>query len=357
MKFQRRLDLGILGTPDSEEMWQEIIDKIKIVPNMKILNVSFGHCTEAKLMVNKMVDSGLYTKEEAIDSITMIDKHSAFAGQAKWYGFKNIIQQDFLQWKTDMNFDTCLMNPPYQHPTNKRWKLWVSFIKKAEEMTDSQIAVVSPRSWISGSSTELVEARNTISKMQITHYEDVDCFDVAEKIGYFVCEKNSDVNNDKFFEEMKTTSDKIIDKVSGNNYPFVCKLTTLADKDENGSTTVFHTAANRFKSTVQDKEQMFDKVIVNRSGYYIVEVHDKDTIAGRNASALICSSPSEAEIVKENLLLKLCKFVMKETKTSGFNPIQNLPNFDLKIKWTDEELYNHFNLTQEEIDYVERNSK
>ena len=34
-----------------------------------------------------------------------------------------------------------------------------------------------------------------------------------------------------------------------------------------------------------------------------------------------------------------------------------LPKIDLSKSWTDEELYKYFNLTQEEIDYIESQVK
>ena len=95
MKFASRLDLGILGEPDSPELWQEMIDKIDIRPKMKFLNVACGHCTEAKVLAKALVSSGHYTKEQALDAIYLIDKYKMFTEHAKFIGFKNILSNSF----------------------------------------------------------------------------------------------------------------------------------------------------------------------------------------------------------------------------------------------------------------------
>ena len=76
--------------------------------------------------------------------------------------------------------------------------------------------------------------------------------------------------------------------------------------------------------------------------------------------ALICSSDKEASNAKEVLSSKLYQFWVDMQKFSGFNPrklILTLPAVDLTRAWTNEELYQHFGLTKEEIAYVESNVK
>ena len=75
-----------------------------------------------------------------------------------------------------------------------------------------------------------------------------------------------------------------------------------------------------------------------------------------------------AYILKEGELLsaaesvfgsKLYKFYLENNKWSGFNPkeiIRSFPMLDFTRDWTDIEIYKHFGLTQEEIDYVEANT-
>ena len=76
--------------------------------------------------------------------------------------------------------------------------------------------------------------------------------------------------------------------------------------------------------------------------------------------AVICKSDNEAKRAQFILSSKLYKFWVEMQKFSGFNPrklILTLPELSLTKDWTDADIYQHFGLTQEEIDYVEANIK
>jgi hypothetical protein len=54
----------------------------------------------------------------------------------------------------------------------------------------------------------------------------------------------------------------------------------------------------------------------------------------------------------------LYRVVVAKMKTGGFNnPFIELESLGCDQTWTDEAIYRHFGLTQEEIDYVEANVK
>jgi hypothetical protein len=266
----------------------------------------------------------------------------------------------------DMKFDVIVSNPPYQHPTNGRWKLWIEFIKKSFSVVSEGgiIAMITPSAWINAYDTpsggELFTAKKMISEKEIVAYKDInqEVFNVGEKLGWFVV-KNLNSDNTAFFESKKTLAELIVDKTSGNDYKFVCRLTQLSDQDDNGKLTCYHSAANRFKVNHHKKnsEQNGPKMIVNRSGYYVVEVFDPSVIAGRHSSAIMFDTIAQAELARNTFQSKLFRFVNMATKTGGFNKIDLLPNVDLSKSWSDSELYAHFGLNQEEIDYIEANVK
>lgn len=141
MRFVTDLSKGILGEPDSVEMWNEILSNIPDSffqnKNIKILNVACGHGTEAKLLVKRMINLG-WSKKEIQDSVFLLDKYKVFTNEVSKYGFTNIIKADFENWETDMKFDAIIMNPPYLKGT------WVKFFDKAVSLKPKYIAQVSP---------------------------------------------------------------------------------------------------------------------------------------------------------------------------------------------------------------------
>jgi cytochrome c2 len=101
------------------------------------------------------------------------------------------------------------------------------------------------------------------------------------------------------------------------------------------------------------------KVIISLSGTYL-PVFNNTTGFSNMCLALMCATDEEATRAQFVLSSKLYKFWVEMQKFSGFNPrklILTLPALSLAQDWTDDTIYKHFSLTQEEIDYVEANVK
>jgi len=154
MKFVTDMSKGILGSPDSQQLWEEIIanipDDVFLKPDVKILIVACGHCTEAVVIAKRMLALGV-SKEAVNNSIYLIDKYQVFTNHAKLrYGFKNVITADFMEWKTDMKFDVIVGNPPYQdgNKSGQQNKLYNQFSRRSIELTapNGFTALITPRS-------------------------------------------------------------------------------------------------------------------------------------------------------------------------------------------------------------------
>jgi site-specific DNA-methyltransferase (adenine-specific) len=68
----------------------------------------------------------------------------------------------------------------------------------------------------------------------------------------------------------------------------------------------------------------------------------------------------EAKNLLSILKSKLYDYCLKKSKFSGFfhvNVLKNIPKLDLSRSWTDQDIYEYFNLTQEEIDLIESSIK
>ena len=69
-----------------------------------------------------------------------------------------------------------------------------------------------------------------------------------------------------------------------------------------------------------------------------------------------CDTLQEAKVLTWFLTSNLVRYIVSNTRSSMVNSktlLTNIPTIDLTRSWTDQELYQHFNLTQDEIDLIE----
>jgi len=293
-----------------------------------------------------------------------------------------------------MKFDVIVENPPYQHPTNKRWKLWVNFLEKSIDSLEDKgyLLFISPFSWFNSFGEEIEKARKIIFKNNLIEAINANKYfpKIGENIWYIVLTKENykgitDINGEKkisFKENGKNylnEDDKIkidiITKVKDSNLPKISEkaeryLTSKknvgkflkTEKDEEFKYEIYHTASQRYFSNDKRLEKkLTPKIIINMSGnYYSPKNPDKymfvtdNVIAGRAAYEVPTKTLEQAKNIKSFLTSKLYRFFVDEVKSSGFNfaPWALLPMLSENKKWTDEEIYDYFKLTDEERKYV-----
>lgn len=157
MKFATDLSKGILGSADSAELWTssiaQIPDDVLTNPNVRILIVACGHGTEAVIIARRMLELGV-SEEQVNQSIWLIDKYRVFTNHAKLvYGFKNVITEDYLNWKSNMKFNVIVGNPPFQDSDsgNEKSNLYVEFARKSIEQhlaDDGHIIFLTPKTML-----------------------------------------------------------------------------------------------------------------------------------------------------------------------------------------------------------------
>ena len=391
MRFSTRTDLGILGVADSAELWTGILsnipDEVLLRPNVKILNVACGQCTEAIILAKRMIALGK-SKQQANDSLWLVDKFGIFTNLAKKnYGFENAITADFLEWETDMKFDVVVGNPPYQDDSkgkNKRWPLWMRFVDKSKKLVKDGgwMAMVTPSSWMSPN-----DAFASITEYDLKHvnldtkkyfagvnssFSSVIVHKVpTSKTTTFESEDSKlevDWHNlDMFPNVVTATTISLMTKFFGRADVFDASSVSdyhhtkpiFGHKSDEYCFEVFHTNAQRLFSNVDSAVRTTKKVLVTLSGNQIPFY--TNTIAPSEV-VMVFPVKSKAEGTKLVHVLnsKLYKCMAGLTKYSGFalkKVWKQLPKLDLTRPWTDAEIYEHFGLTQEEIDYVEANTK
>jgi len=152
-KYATNTGLGILGQPDSKELWMEIIlqtvmdarIRYAMKNNGKILVIAGGHGTEVDVLVEKY---GL----GIVKHIWYNEAIISFVNEMKFkYNKINIVKGDFLKLNMDMQFDVILQNPPYQSQKESTGDdIWPFFVEKAVSLLnkDGIVASITPNTWL-----------------------------------------------------------------------------------------------------------------------------------------------------------------------------------------------------------------
>ena len=391
MKFAVDLSKGVLGNADSTELWTEIIsnipDSVLLTPNVRILSVACGHCTEAVILAKRMLALGI-SKKRVRDSIWLIDKYKVFTNHAKLvYGFTNVITADFLEWKTDMKFDVIVGNPPYQGTNDKsedriqpkNHNLWTKFINKSfSELVSNNgyVSFVTPDSWMSPSN-EIFK----LFKMNQLLWVDLTCgkyFNVGSSFTAWGAQKTPVVKDTKIgsvslnlkdfpylprgIESSLSIHQKVLNSKSPkidcigditchSSKPVVSKVAT-AEYVHPLHHTNAQTRYGSIKSAYQDKI----KVIWTLSGNYIPKI-DLGVLGFTEVNqAIIATNQTEANNIYSYMNSNLYRYIVTTAKWSGFlngKVFSMLPKLDQTKSWTDEEIYKFFNLTDTEIEIIE----
>jgi hypothetical protein len=292
-----------------------------------------------------------------------------------------------------MKFDLILTNPPFQDSTKRGktpHKLWIDFTKAAFEKfltADGYLYQVSPASFMSPSNKILKIFKDyRVLRLNLTtsdyfpevgstfaHYLIQNTRDTAEKTLLTTYEGESllTLDPDVFYlpTDLSTTSlsihSKFIFKATEQlsvKWDYVTCHNILLRKSSSLSKTetekhkypIFHTNSQIWWSSVKQEFSSSKKVMWTRSGYF-KPFFDDGIFGGTDMVYYVkVNSSEEGLALAHNLNLLLPQYVMKTAKWSGFGNervFSRLPQLP-KASLTDEEMFSHFGLTEEEVDHV-----
>jgi hypothetical protein len=315
--------------------------------------------------------------------------------------------------------DVVIGNPPYQDGDRKDQanKLWPQFVKKADGSikNNGYVILITPNSWMQptadigkGSNENSLNIFNDIFKKNNLIQANIDSDSIRDKyfkgvgstFSQYTYQKSPYSGNTEFVTPAgnikiditkidslpKLTSKEslsIVKKMRGSPFVFCDqnhglngvegpnKGIIIKNKKVKGSVksteydlkhTIYHTNKNNGTYWFGEKLNPYSaksKVIISLSGTYSPVFNNKTGFSNM-CIALICDTDVEALNAQTILCSKLYRFWVEMQKFSGFNPrklLLNLPKVDLNRSWNDVELYQHFGLTQEEIDYIESTIK
>jgi superfamily II DNA or RNA helicase len=314
--------------------------------------------------------------------IVCLEYFNFFIDHLERLGF-NVIKWDNLK---DMKFDIIIGNPPYQGNQsggNKTHSLWKKFIHKLLPYLkqDGTLCLVTPTTWIKCEKTKKLFLTKNLKSVNILSK---DIFNVGVDICWWLLENNNNYKNtefiinntkrhvninknipsiynniikDEYFSiQNKTLENKKYFKISQSKIYYASKI-----KNDKFKYPIFNTNAQQLSwAEKEPKDLTLTKVLFSNCGEFN-PIYDEGTRGTCwHSHAIEVKNEKEGNNLINYLNSKLIKFLNVNNRSGGFATdffCYHIPYVDISKSWTDQELYEYFNLTQEEIDLIESTIK
>jgi site-specific DNA-methyltransferase (adenine-specific) len=302
--------------------------------------------------------------------------------------------------KTGKKFDVVVMNPPYQDDASTNTKnLWPKFVDTALSLTraDGVVAAITPRTWTTNEMYERVFLANQTLYINIDecarHFPTVN-----STFSWFVIKKGvmstgavDIITADGVTQHIQLPVSglgakssgalTILDKASTGSYfdPFTSYRYHTDRFTKNHDTGIARTESNThpyeilhkqaadgtrtvfFADQPDDKQHQVPRVITSLwVGRWKDMLVSADIATCQQFIQFRTQTVEQAHVLRTVLQSKLYTFIMLNTVSGGsltMRSVRYFPVVDLSHPWTDNELYQHFKLTQDEIDLIERTVK
>jgi len=313
-----------------------------------------------------------------------------------------ITNNDFINhnYPSDKKFNLIVANPPYAKllengkRTSKNHNLIKDFIKKALSLLkpEGYLLFITPDNWLSFADRNLLI--ETITTLQIIHLDLHSAKKYFKKIGssftwYIIqnCPFYKDMNisglwkGNNYNSSVKSkrrkyipllynqTVDSILSKTidNCNNHKF--KIMTSSDLHKYTKATLIspemseiykykliHTPKQIVYSSRPHKYQEGFKVFISTTDKYKVFIDNCGMT--QSIAFILCKTEEEAIIIQKILEHPLYLFINNICRWGNFNNIrilQHFPRPQLNYSGNDNEIYDYFKITKEEIDYINQN--
>lgn len=291
--------------------------------------------------------------------------------------------------KNFTGFGVVVGNPPYQFGKNKIF--YQQFIALGQNLTSKNgfLSLITPKAWLKNS---VCHFRNLVNNFTVHHLNVDKCASyfpgISSSFSYFISEKTGNKNittnvvlstrsfniDIKDFSDLATTTiledetkSQILDKIyeDGSIKPIAGKGQNefVFEKTDAHTYEVFLSTSNKngldsrcVYSSIEPLNYGITKLIIahilmpGQSERYS-EISTKGV--GRYSFYFIMDTEEELYNLRDFFDTKVYHFI-DFMKRHGRYAYLNIPNLDFTKKWTDTDLYNYFNFTQEEIDIIEQ---
>ena len=386
-----------------DEILDQIPEEIWKSSTKTFLDPAIGGGQFVRAIENRLRDAG-HSKENIASRVYGYESNRMRINFAvnKYKLVGTFTNKNFLEEDNGMKFDVIVGNPPYQESKEHGKKvtgngaLWVKFTLKSIELCkdNGYVAFIIPDSW-TAPTYDLMGSRKSIfndyfKKYNLTHVNfnvkkhfagvgtDPSAFVLKKDSNYVTTnvvtpnEKfNIDITNISFItRDVNSIALSIHEKVLNQNENVrLCKMrwtkavTSIETKNEKSEEYCYpfvdHHAGKPLRwANILDPDALKRKVLIPYVGKYQCIVDDKGELGARESvSVLFLNNNETYESANSFFNSKLVTYIMNTNKWTQYilsQIINYIPINNYTKVWTDKELYNYFNLTQEEIDYIEQ---
>lgn len=323
-----------------------------------------------------------HSEENISKRVTGVSENPLHAGFAR--KTNDLLCQIVTKESIDMEFqpDVVLVNPPFQNPNSKSssGKLWGKFVENSFERVaeGGTVAVICPNSWTKGEVSPQGNGKllKLLSENNTIRVNNGDCGKHFPNFGvtfsYFVAEKKE---NEGMCTLLQNGLESEFDMSKCRFIPKNLEVIDLVHKffshEAFNSTLITNTRnhhiefSNRGKTEVvtngklkMAKRTEYDddpKVTIPWANTFDKVMYG-EFVAGDSNLVFPCEK-NQMENLIGVLTSKLYQFCNNQLRMAHHNEAARMfPAVDIDRSWNDEQLYAHFELTEEEIEYVEQSS-